>query len=58
MKTFLLFFVWLVAFLIVGALCARLAFAIYPGDDMEDEEMERWRRSFEGTEYEWPKERP
>lgn len=57
MKTLLLLLLWLVAFLLVGALCARLAFAICPQEPMTDDESEAWRRAFEGTEYEWPKER-
>lgn len=54
MKTFFLILLWLFLFLLVGTLCARLAFAIYPPEYDEDE-RDIWRRAFEGTEYEPPK---
>ncbi len=54
-KTLLLIIFWFYGFLIVLILLAQASRLLFKRQTPEprDEEIERWRRAFEGTDYEW-----
>lgn len=55
MKTILLIFAWFYGFLLVAILLGQWSIWLFNRrtPDMQDEEAERWRRAFEGTDFEW-----
>lgn len=56
MKTLGIIFAWLSIVIFVMAVLAHLAMNLFPRDpEPTDDELEKWRRAFEGTEYEWPR---